>query len=88
MAMHMCRQTKSIPVHTHMHKTDLPIDTTNGMHVISSTPMRGDSSAELFLLLHTAEKIKVIYIIPQHNDIYQRLDQAHESGENDGKVGK
>jgi hypothetical protein len=61
----------------HMHKTDLLI-ASNGMHIISSTPMSRGSSAELFSIaahrlkflctLHTAQKIEVMYIIPQHRN--------------------
>jgi hypothetical protein len=66
MAMHMCRQTKSISVHAHVHKTDLLIDTDKRharsfMYVISSTPMRRDSSAELFIVLHIASNSSAYY---------------------------
>jgi hypothetical protein len=77
--IHMCRQTKSISVYAHVHKTDFPIDINKRhvryfMDVIVSTPMRRGSSAELFLLLHIAsnssahctKQIKVMCIILRH----------------------
>jgi hypothetical protein len=57
MATHMRRQTKSISVHAHVHtytKRSCRQPQTNSIHVISSTPMGRDSSADLFLSLHIA----------------------------------
>jgi hypothetical protein len=53
MTMHMCKQTKSVSVHAHMHKMDLLITQNKRyaryfMDVISSAPMRRDFSSELF----------------------------------------
>jgi hypothetical protein len=61
MVMHICRQTKSISVHAHVHTcTKQFADSPNKRHVpysievISSTPMRRYSSAKLSLLLQIA----------------------------------
>jgi hypothetical protein len=57
MGMHICRQTKSISVHAHVHtltKRICRLPQINCMHVISLTPMIRGSSAELFLFLHVA----------------------------------
>jgi hypothetical protein len=81
MAMDMCKQTKSIYMHTPagVHKADLAIAPNKRharyfMDIISSTAMRRDSFAELFsiaahclkFLCTLHKKIEVICIIPHH----------------------
>jgi hypothetical protein len=59
------------------------------MQVISSAPMRGDSSAELFYCCtspqippHTAQNIKIMCIIPQHS-LNQHSGDVTDKGRGD-----
>jgi hypothetical protein len=59
------------------------------MDVISSTPMRPDSSAGLFILLHiasnssahSAKKIEIMCTIPQHGWFHHLQDGIHQKDE-------